>query len=286
MIMKITLLAALIALTPFSAMAADKEVIKVNGTAIRQSEVVERLWKRYGPATLEEMVDELLLRQAAADQKIKADPKQVERKFERVKRQVGGGEPGSFERQLAENGTTVEKVKAQIAEELVLTEVVRRKSNVTVKDDEVKKAFDLHKEKLGTPPAVHLRHILVKTESEAKDIIAKVNGGGDFKKLAAEKSLAPTGKLKGGDYGFISRGTLPQEIDAIAFQMKPGELRALPTDRGWHVLQAVAQRAGEAAVFSKVREDLKELILTEKVKATLPAYLQELRSKASIVPQG
>lgn len=284
--MKTAVFAFIFTLFPLSAAAADKEVVKVNGTGIRQSEVMERLWKRYGPATLEEMVDELLLRQAAAGQKIKADQKQVDRKFERIKQQIGGGEPGSFERQLAENGTSIEKVKAQIAEELALTELVRRKSNVTVKDDEVKKAFDLHKEKLGTPPAVHLRHILVKTEAEAKAIVEQVKGGADFKKLAAEKSLAPTGKLKGGDYGFVPRGTLPEEIDGIAFSMKAGEVRAVSTDRGWHVLQAVAQRAGEAAVFSKVKDDLRELILTEKVKATLPGYLQELRSKASIEPQG
>lgn len=282
--MRLAIAAAVLAVSPVSAQAEDRDVVKVNGTPIRQSEVMERLWKRYGPATLEEMVDELLLRQAAAKQNIKADPKQVARKLSRLKSELGG--EGSFRKQLEENGTSEEKVKERIAEEIALTELVRRRAGVTVKDDEVKKAFDLHKEKLGSQPAVHLRHILVKTEPEANEIVSKVKAGDDFKKLAAERSLAPTGKLKGGDYGFITRGVLPPEIDDIAFAMRPGELRVLPTERGWHVLQAVAQREGRPAEFAKVKDDLRDLLLTEKVKAALPEYLQELRKAAAIEPQG
>ena len=284
--MRLAIFAVIFAVFPAASLvhAEDREVVKVNGTPIRQSEVMERLWKRYGPATLEEMVDELLLRQAAAKQKIKADPKQVDRKLARLKSQLGGDV--SFNKQLEENGTSVEKVKERIAEELTLTELVRRKAGVSVKDDEVKQAFELHKEKLGAPPAVHLRHILVKTEPEAKEIVAKVKAGDDFKKLAAEKSLAPTGKLKGGDYGYITRGVLPPEIDEIAFAMKDEELRVVETERGWHVLQAVAHRAGKPAEFASVEDDIRDLLLTEKVKAVLPDYLQELRKAAAIEPQG
>lgn len=262
----------------------DREVVKVNGVAIRQSEVMERLWKRYGPATLEEMVDETLLRQAAAARKIKADPLEVGRKLARIKEQFSGG--GAFEQQLAEAGTSQEKLKAEISEQLAFNELIIGLHKLSVKDEEVKKAFDAHKDKMGSPAAVHLKHILVKTEAEANDIVSQIKSGADFGKLAAEKSLAPTGKLKGGDYGFVSKGMLPPDIEALAFSMKAGELRVMPSAKGFHVFQALETRASKPAKFSEVREDLKEMLLGEKIKAVLPAYLQELRRKANIQPQG
>lgn len=277
-----TLLAAVLAAGPAS--AEDRQVVKVNGTPIRQSEVMERLWKRFGPATLEEMVDELLLRQEAVEQKVQADAAVVDKRLARIKAQFE--DPGAFERQLKENDTSVEKVRAEIAEQVQLEELLKRKAGIAVKDQELKQAFDKHKEKLGAPPAVHLRHILVKTEAEAKDIVAQAKAGKDFTELAREKSLAPTGKLKGGDYGFVSKGVLPREIDEVAFAMKSNELRIISSPRGFHILQALEKRAAKPAAFSEVKDDLREMLLTEKMKAVLPGFLQELRRKAKIEPQG
>ena len=72
----VALFAALVLFTPAFAQA-DKEIVKVNGTSIRQSEVMEKLWQRYGVETLDEMVDELLLRQEALKRNIKADQGEV-----------------------------------------------------------------------------------------------------------------------------------------------------------------------------------------------------------------
>jgi foldase protein PrsA len=260
--------------------AGDFDVVRVNGVAIRQSEVIERLWKRYGPQTLEEMVDELLMRQAAASKKITAANADVERRFARLQAQFGSRE--LFVSQLEQAGTTVAKVKEDLAEELVRERLIADAKGVKVGDDELKTAFDANKDKLGKPEAVHLRHILAKSESEAGELVAKVKSGADFQALAREKSLAASGKASGGDYGFVSRGMLPAEIDAVAFSMKPGDVKTIAGPRGWHILQAVARRAPQVAVFAEVKEDLREMLLAEKLKEASGSYLLELRRKADI----
>lgn len=262
----------------------DREVVRVNGTPIRMSEVIDRLWKRYGPGTLEEMVDELLLRQAAASQGVTADPAEVEKKLARIKAQFGDGD--MFEKQLAEAGTTIEKLKSEVTDQLVLNRLIVTVRKLSIKDEDVKKAFEQHKDKLAAPAAVHLKHILVKTQAEADDVVKQIKAGADFEKLAAEKSLAPTGKLKGGDYGFVSKGMLPPEVDQLAFSLKTGELRVMPSKKGFHVFQALELRPAKPAKFSEVREELRDMLLAEKIKAVLPAYLQELREKADVKPQG
>jgi foldase protein PrsA len=275
----ITPLAALLAVSAAAA-TADREVVRVNGTPILQSEVMERLWKRYGPQTLEEMVDETLLRQAAAARKISPDEAEVTRRFKRLESQFGSRE--LFLSQLEQAGTSAAKVKADLAEEVVREKLVVAAKGLKVSDAELKKAFEDNKDKLGKPEAVHLRHILVKTEAEAKDIAEKVKGGADFTALAREKSLAASGKAAGGDYGFINRGMLPPEIDEVAFSLKDGELKVVPGPRGQHLLQVLARRPASAAKFDEVKDDLRELLLAEKIKEASPDFIQELRRKAEV----
>ncbi|MBI2386896.1 MAG: peptidyl-prolyl cis-trans isomerase [Elusimicrobia bacterium] len=278
------LIAALVPAAHAAAVPGDFDVVRVNGTAIRQSEVLERLWKRYGSQTLEEMIDELLMRQAAASKKITAAPAEVDRRFARLQAQFGSRE--LLVSQLEQAGTTVAKVREDLAEELVRERLVMDAKGIKVGDDELKKAFDANKDKLGKPEAVHLRHILAKNEADANELAAKIKGGADFQALAREKSLAASGKAAGGDYGFVSRGMLPPEIDEVAFSLDAGELKIVPGPRGQHILQVVAKRAAQAASFDEVKEDLREMLLAEKLKDASQPYLLELRRKADIKTPG
>jgi parvulin-like peptidyl-prolyl isomerase len=96
--------------------------------------------------------------------------------------------------------------------------------------------------------------------------------------------LAASGKAAGGDYGFVARGMLPAEIDDIAFAMKTGEIRIVPGPRGFHVLQVLEKRPAKVAVFAEVKDDLRDMLLAEKIKKAAPEYLAELRHKADIKP--
>ena len=262
----------------------DFDVVRVNGVAIRQSEVLERLWKRYGSQTLEEMVDELLLRQAAAAKKIKAPDAEVDRRFSRLQAQFGSRE--LLVSQLEQAGTSVAKVKEDLADEIVRERLIVDAKGVKIGEDELKKAFEANKDKLGKPESVHLRHILAKNEAEAADLIAKIKAGADFQALAREKSLAASGKAAGGDYGFVSRGMLPPEIDEVAFSMKSGEIKTVAGPRGQHILQALEKRPAQTASFAEVKDDLREMLMTERIKDAAAPFLLELRRKAEIKTVG
>jgi foldase protein PrsA len=262
---------------------ADRQIVTVNGTPIRQSEVMERLWRRFGPETLDEMVDELLLRQAARAKKVKAEPAEIEKRLARLRGQFP--DPKLLDAQLAQTGSSLEKLREDLSQELSRDKLVAKERGLSVSDSEIKQAFEANREKLGTPAGVHVRHMVVKTEADAAEIVRLVKAGGDFAILAKERSLAPTGKF-GGDYGIVSKGMLPPDMEAVVFAMKPNDIRTLPSSKGTHVLQTLEARAAVPAEFSKVKGDLRAMILQEKVRQALPDYLKELRSKADIKPQG
>jgi foldase protein PrsA len=260
--------------------AGDRDLVRVNGTPIRESEVVERLLKRYGQQTVDEMIDEILLRQAAVDAGIKSDDAEVEKRFGKLVAQFGSRE--LFLSQLERAGSSVSKVKEELAEEVVHERLVIRSEGISVTDAEVKKAFAERRDKLSHPEAIHLRHILVAKESDAKAIVDQLNGGADFAQIAREKSLAASGKAVGGDYGFIARGMLPADVDEIAFAMKPGEIKIVTNPLGTHVLQVLEKRPSKPATFAEVKDDLREILLSEKIKAAAPGYMQKLRGRAEI----
>ena len=259
---------------------SDQVLVRVNSVPIRQSEVVERLLRRYGAQAVDEMIDETLLRQAAKSSAISADDAAVDRRLAKLQEQFASRE--LFISQLEQAGSSIAKVKEDLADEIVRERLVVKAKGLSVGDDELKKAFDENKDKLGTPEAVHLRHILVATDAEAADIVAKIKAGADFKALAREKSLAASGKAAGGDYGFVARGMLPEDIDDVAFSMKTGEIRVVPGPRGRHVLQILGTRPAKAATFSEVKDDLRDMLVAEKIKKAAPDYLAELRRKADI----
>ncbi len=85
---------------------------------------------------------------------------------------------------------------------------------------------------------VRARHILVKSEDEAKKLLEEIKGGKSFADAAKEVSLCPSGR-DGGDLGFFKKGVMVKPFEDAAFAMKEiGEIsEPVQTQFGWHLIQ-------------------------------------------------
>ena len=84
---------------------------------------------------------------------------------------------------------------------------------------------------------VHCAHILVKSQQEADEILAKIDKGESFSKIASEKSLCPSGR-KGGDLGTFGRGSMVREFEMTAFALDKGQIsKPVKTQFGWHIIK-------------------------------------------------
>ncbi|MFL5801151.1 MAG: peptidylprolyl isomerase [Roseiflexaceae bacterium] len=95
---------------------------------------------------------------------------------------------------------------------------------------------------------VHVAHILVQTEDEAKKVLDRLAQGEQFEALAKELSKDPGSAEKGGDLGWIQRGqTVPEFDQAVFTDLKPGEITktAIQTQYGYHIIKVIGheQRA-------------------------------------------
>ncbi|WFS00343.1 peptidylprolyl isomerase [Rhizobium tumorigenes] len=134
-----------------------------------------------------------------------------------------------------------------------------------VTDAEVKARYDKEVAALPKQEEVHARHILVKTEDEAKEVIKELDAGKDFAEVAKEKSTDPN-KSDGGDLGYFQRGRMVKEFDDAAFSMPVGTYSKTPvkTDFGYHVIKVEDKRDAPPPPFDQVKDQVKQLVMRDK----------------------
>jgi parvulin-like peptidyl-prolyl isomerase len=160
---------------------------------------------------------------------------------------------------------------------------------IKVSDAEAKKAYNEHKSAFQRPESVHARHILVKTEKEAKEIIdilkktPKSKLKAKFEELARTRSTGPSAS-RGGDLGTFGRKQMVKEFSDAAFALKAGEFTKKPvkTQFGYHVIYVEEKHPAQTIPFSEVKERIKQNLKMEKFKEKMQKLAQELKAKAKI----
>ena len=89
---------------------------------------------------------------------------------------------------------------------------------------------------------VRASHILVKSEKDAKDLLAKINSGENFEELAKKHSTCPSGK-KGGDLGWFGKGMMVKEFEDASFKAKDGDVVGpVKTQFGYHIIKVTGTK--------------------------------------------
>jgi peptidyl-prolyl cis-trans isomerase C len=147
-----------------------------------------------------------------------------------------------------------------------------------VSDEEVEKFYDNLAERMKDKE-YHARHILVKTEEEANDIIGALNEGGDFAELAKEKSTGPTGK-KGGDLGWFRSGKMVKPFSDATAKLSKGEYTKQPvkTQFGWHVILLEDVRDVQPPPLAQIKPRIVQALEQEKVRE----YVAALRAEGQV----
>ncbi|MFL0690643.1 MAG: peptidylprolyl isomerase [Agrobacterium tumefaciens] len=141
------------------------------------------------------------------------------------------------------------------------------KKNVVdaVTEDEVKARYEKEIAALPKQEEVRARHILVKTEEEAKQIIADLDAGKDFIEIAKEKSTDPN-KTEGGDLGYFTKGRMVPEFEEVAFSLEKGAYTKTPvqTQFGFHVILVEDKRDAPPPAFEAVEQQVRQLVMRDK----------------------
>lgn len=124
------------------------------------------------------------------------------------------------------------------------------------------------------------RHILVKTEEEAKAIQAQLKKKVAFEKLAKEKSKDPGSAKNGGDLGWNVAEAFVKEFGDALRGMKKGEVTPVPvkTQFGYHLIKLEDVRAISIPPLEEVKNEIRQQLQQQRVREAV----RGLRATAKI----
>jgi peptidyl-prolyl cis-trans isomerase C len=172
------------------------------------------------------------------------------------------------------------KERLKMAENSLLTQVDLQdylKAN-PIADTDLKAAYDKEVAKMSGVE-YKARHILVKTEDEAKKIIAELAKGAKFEDLAKAQST-DSSKDQGGDLGWFTEGQMVEPFSKAVASLEKGKYTQTPiqTQFGWHVILREDSRTQTPPPFDSVKEQLRPALQQQKVQA----LLENLRKQAKV----
>lgn len=175
---------------------------------------------------------------------------------------------------------------ADIKDQLIIESLLKKKitADAKISDEDIKSYYDKNKENFKREREINTRHILLKTEEEAKQIQGRILKGEDFIELAKKYSIDPNAAATGGEIGFHPKGSLVPEYEAAAFKLtKVGQLSGIvKTQFGYHIIRLEGTKPPSYVPVDEVKDFIKQKILQEKQSELLEKYIDNLKKSAKI----
>lgn len=225
---------------------------------------------------LNELINEKLILQEAKRQKIFIDPFEVDQIMDQVKAKFKN--QADFQEILKNRNLTEEQLRKEYEDQLLRMKLIEKEINSKVKINNQK----LQKNLLNYKFKVRVKHILVKEENLAQEILNKIRKGENFEKLAQEYSLCPS-KDKGGDLGYFIWGQMVKEFEDMAFSLKEGEIsNVIKTEFGYHILKSIEKKEMSKKELKGVKLQIGRQLYEEEYQKKFKDWVEELRKKACL----
>jgi peptidyl-prolyl cis-trans isomerase C len=180
-------------------------------------------------------------------------------------------------RNLAD-GEAFKQRLAYYRSKILMDLLLQSEAKAAVSDAAMHQLYDEAAKQMAGQQEVRARHILVKTEDEAKAVIAELKSGADFAELAKKKSTDP-GASEGGDLGYFPKDEMVPEFAEAAFKLDKGQISdPVHTRFGWHVIKVEDKRERQVPTFDQVREQL----ATHLVRKAQAELITKLRADAKV----
>jgi len=174
---------------------------------------------------------------------------------------------------------------AQLRQNLLLQAFLEshfKKNPIT--DAQLREEYDRQRKLMGdTSNAFQYRvsQIVVSTETDAMDLIRRLQKGDLFGRLAQEFSLDAASKAQGGSLGWMMTGQVIPAVATVLPTMAKGAITPKPiqTPAGWVILKLDDKRAFKIPSFEESKPQLQQAL----VQQYLGQAIQGLRSNAKIV---
>ena len=270
--------------------ANEKEIAAlVNGTPIylsdanaRYNAVPAELRSQYSlKAIVDNMVDNLLLRQEAQKEGITVSSQELEEAWASQQEEAAA--------LMQETGISELEIKKSLNDYILIQKLIEKKISAVsppeITEEEALKYYADNEADLNSIALkVRASHILVDDNVLAEQILEEAKKDGDFNALVAKYSIDTATVPTGGDLGYFPEGAMVKEFEDAAFAADVNTVypEVVQSQFGYHIIKVTDRVEGFDAIKSEIYQFLGEQKLNDARNAALEAYIGQVRSAAKI----
>jgi len=287
------------------AVIVGESVITYKDIQLALEEDIDMLERRYGPDTkqfnekakelreakLEDMVDNQLVLQEFKKAGYVIPESLFEGEIDKeIKRY---GDRLTLTKSLQAQGMTFETWKSRIRERVILQLMWQQKvpRDPLISPTKIEDYYVKHREEFKMEDQVKLRMIVLTNSPNggiyspkrmAQEIVEKLDQKVPFEELARIYSNGSQAK-EGGDWGWVEKKVLREELAKVAFSLNPGEHSGVvETANAVYVMMIDDKKIAYTKTLSEVRDEIESSLKAEEAKRLKKQWIQQLKSKAFV----
>jgi len=199
------------------------------------------------------------------------------------------GDRVTLVKSLQAEGITMEDYRKQIRDQYI--ESIMRSINIqreiVISPYKVETYYQAHQDDYKQEDQVKLRMIVLNktgandadTANMAREIQSKISHGADFQEMATLYSQGSQ-KHQGGDWGWVEKSVLRQDLAETAFGLKPGEVSGVvETPDSCYLMLVEAKKAAQFRPLDEVRGDIEKLLRSQEQARLEKQWIDGLKKK-------
>jgi foldase protein PrsA len=226
------------------------------------------------------LVQNEVIKQKAAEMNVKVTDKQFADRMKQIVEQVGGQK--RLNKLLKQQKLSREELDAQLRAQM-LQEAVQQKvyADVKVSDAEIKKYFDdpANEAQFNTEESVDARHVLVKTEAQAKKVrtlLVADSSDENWAKVTKQYSTDPGTKDIGGSLGNFTRTRMVKPFSDAAFSLEVGQIsQPVKSTFGWHVIEVTKKTPASKQTLEQAKPMIEQQLKMQKQSSAWTDWLKQ-----------
>lgn len=262
----------------------DKQIdqVKKQQPNVFQGKEGEKQEEQMRKQALDSLITAELIRQEAEKKNITVPKKEVTQRIQQIKKIFKTDE--EFQTALKEQNLTESELEVKVEEQAVAEKMLKQVTgSVKPTNKELKEHYDKNKAQMVEPEKKQWRHIVVKTDKEAKELREQLEDGADFAELAEANSEDTATKDKGGDLGLRQDADFPPEISQGLAGVELNDYSEVIKDAtGFHIFQLTEIKQEEQRSFKDVKSQLEQGLTREKEQQKFADWLEKVKKKAKI----
>ena len=226
------------------------------------------------------------------------------KRLDDLRKQMKAGSMEELQKLAETQGISWEEFKQNTKNAILTQKVIGSEvgGHIQITNEEIQKYYDEHKADFSQAERVRLSEILVANDpkapkdstadatpeqvaaaqAKANDIYSRLKGGAHFEEIARSESNGTTA-AEGGDLGYFKRHELAKELEGKTFALESGQYtQPIRTRQGFIILRVSDHIEAGTSSMDRVREQIQDLIYTQRVQPALRQYLTKLREEAYI----